>query len=228
MSKYVIVGATGDIGKAIHSDLQHEEIISFSSSSVPAHPGRYHHLDLAQNLTERDIEAYFEGDGVIDALIWTPGASLYKMLSDTVLDEADMQYRIGIRSLIAFIKVLLPKLKRARHGRIIVISSVWGRVGASFESVYSAMKGAEDALVKSLSKELSDTSITVNAIAPGAVSGRMTDELGDEDLSHLLAELPQGRLVAPFEVSHAVEYLLDARASSVTGEILNINGGWYT
>lgn len=228
MSNYIIVGATGDIGREIHSSLSSHDVITVSKSSSPELDSTHHFLDVSKAITEEVVMNIIEGTDEIDGLIWAPGVSLFKMLEDTHLDEVDKQYHISIRSLVAFIKILLPKLKCSEHGRIIVISSIWGRVGASFESVYSAMKGAEEALVKSLAKELAGTTITVNAVAPGVVSGKMTEELQESDLSYLLDELPQGRFVEPNEISHAVLYLLDKNASSITGEVLNINGGWYT
>lgn len=228
MNKYVIVGATGDIGESIHKALSKNSVITISKSRMPEYESEHHFLDVSKAVTEEEVHELFKNTDTIDGLIWAPGITLFKMLEDTELSEVDTQYHISIRSLIVFIKVLLPKLKQSKHGRIVVISSVWGRVGASFESIYSAMKGAEESLVKSLAKELAGTRVTVNAVAPGVVRGKMTDELGSSDLEYLLDELPQHRMIEPDEITHSVLYLLNKNATSVTGEILNINGGWYT
>ncbi|KKK35326.1 hypothetical protein WN59_00340 [Salinicoccus sediminis] len=228
MARYVITGSTGDIGSAVHKMLESQEIISFSRSRKPLYSSTHHHIDLSKPFSEEALEKAFSGIGSVDGLIWCPGESLYNLIQDTALEEVDAQYNLAIRSLVAFVRVLLPKLRKSTSGRIIVVTSVWGRNGASFESIYASMKGAQEALVKSLAKEFSATGITVNGIAPGAVEGAMTGLLSAEDRAFLLEELPQSRFVDTAEVAHAVRYLLDPKAASVNGEIMNINGGWYT
>ncbi|GAB3070096.1 SDR family NAD(P)-dependent oxidoreductase [Salinicoccus sesuvii] len=229
MTRHIIVGSTGDIGSAIHATLSESaEIWSFSRSSEPKHDGHHYFLDLSVPFDTSVVEDIFKDIDEIESLIWCPGETLFGMLEDTSLKKVDAQYNISIRSLITFVNVLLPKLKRSRDGRIIIITSVWGRHGASYESAYAAMKGAQESLIKSLGKELADTSVTVNGIAPGVVYGNMTSDLSESDQAFLLQELPQSRFVAQEEIVHAVEYLLAPAARSVTGEIMNINGGWYT
>lgn len=225
---YFIVGASGDIGQAVHRDLEDENIISVSKIRPPSYKSEHYFLDLSLPISEEDVREITDHIDVIDGLIWSPGTELFGMFQDTDVTAMDEQYNISIRSLIIFIKVILPKLKLSKSGRIIVISSVWGTVGASFESFYATMKGAQNTLIKSLAKELAATNITVNAVAPGVVSGSMTSALSEEDLEAVLAELPQKRLVEPSEVSSLVCFILNDSSKSINGEILNINGGWYT
>ncbi|SOC38055.1 SDR family NAD(P)-dependent oxidoreductase [Salinicoccus kekensis] len=225
---YLLVGASGDIGRAVHSELEGENVITVSKTRMPHHKSEHHFLDLSRPITEEDVRRITAGAEVLDGLIWTPGVELFGLFQDTSLEALDEQYNISVRSLIIFIKVVLPKLKLSNNGRIIVITSVWGGAGASFESIYSAMKGAQNTLVKSLAKELAATGVTVNAIAPGVVEGSMTDALPDEDLAAVLGELPQQRLIQPAEVASLAAYLLKGGSRSINGEILNINGGWYT
>src|SRR5699024_3609548 len=116
----------------------------------------------------------------------------------------------------------------SKNGRIIVVTSIWGQVGASCESIYSSMKGAQNTLVKSLAKELALTNITVNAVAPGVVRGSMTNELSDVDQQILLNELPQYRFIDASEVASLVEFICTESTKSITGEVFNLNGGWYT
>lgn len=228
MARYIIIGSTGDIGSAVHKSLDGNDIITFSKSRHAKYDSTHHFLDLSKPFDEELLKARLGNIGSVDGLIWCPGESLYSLIQDTALETVDAQYNLAIRSLVTFIRTLLPVLRKSPNGRIIVITSVWGRNGASFESIYASMKGAQESFVKSLAKELAATDITVNAIAPGIVKGAMTEMLSAEDHAFLLEELPQRKFADTDEIAHAVLYLLDEKASSVTGEIMNINGGWYT
>lgn len=228
MTNVVLVGATGDIGRSIHAQLQDKNLITFSQTKTPELPSEHHYLDLSVPFNEHDIESYFKDLKTVDTLIFTPGEALFELIQDTSLDEVDKQYNVSVRSLITFIKVLLEKLRSSPRASIIVISSVWGTYGASMESIYSTFKGAQETLVKSLAKELAPSNITVNAVAPGVVRGKMTLKLDETDIQMMLEDLPQGRLIEPGEVASAVNYLISEDARSITGEVLKINGGWYT
>ena len=122
----------------------------------------------------------------------------------------------------------MDRLRQSDNGRIIVISSIWGETGASYETIYSTMKAAQLGFVKSLAKELALTSITVNAITPGVVHGKMTNELDEMTQIQLKEDIPQNRFITTKEISSCVAYLLDPLSQSVTGQVLRINGGWYT
>lgn len=228
MSNVVLVGATGDIGKSIHECLKDKNLVTFSNRNTPDLKSTHHYLDLSEPFKESIIEDCLNGLNTIDTLIFTPGEALFELIQDTSLDQVDRQYNVSVRALITFIKALLPKLRQSESASIIVISSVWGTYGASMESIYSTFKGAQETLVKSLAKELAPSNITVNAVAPGVVRGKMTLKLNEEDIEMMLEDLPQGRLIEPEEVASAVEYLISDNARSITGEVLKINGGWYT
>src|SRR5699024_349343 len=228
MSNVVLVGATGDIGKCIHECLKNDKIITFSHKNTPEFDSTHHYLDLLQPLSESELAGCFSGVETVDTLIFTPGEALFELIQDTTLEQVDGQYIVSVRALITFIKVLLQKLSQGRRTRIIGISRVWGPYGASMESIYSTFTGAQETLVKSLAKELAPSNITVTAVAPGVVRGKMTLKLSEEDIAMMLEDLPQGRLIEPREVASAAEYLLSENARSITGEVLKINGGWYT
>ena len=149
------------------------------------------------------------------------------MLQD--MDDAliDQCYRINVKSLMQISRGMINQLRKSDHGRIIVISSIWGETGASMEVVYSAMKAAQIGFVKALSQELALTNVTVNAVAPGFVSGNMADEWSETERAAIIDDLPQQRMVTPEEVAFSCAYLYHPMAQSVTGTVQKVNGGWY-
>ena len=107
---------------------------------------------------------------------------------------------------------------------IVTVSSMWGRVGSSCEAAYSATKGAVIALTKALAKELGPSGIRVNCVAPGVILTDMCAQVDPETLEELAMEAPLGRNGRPEDVAKAMAYL--AEADFVTGNVLNVDGGF--
>lgn len=231
--KALVVGGSGTIGRAIVHDLLsrgYEVILTYHTASreqlaatYEGQPVQLLQLDVSQQMDMERL-AFIQN---LDALIYVSGKSLFGMLQDMTDAQIDETYRINVYNLIKLSQHFVGQLMARPHGRIIAISSIWGEAGASFETVYSAMKAAQIGFIKALSQELAMTNVTVNAVAPGAVAGTMSDQLSDEDLATLLESLPQNRLVQPEEVAHVVGHLLSPLSQSITGTVQRINGGWY-
>jgi 3-oxoacyl-[acyl-carrier protein] reductase len=94
--------------------------------------------------------------------------------------------------------------------------------------LYSLTKGAVNTFTKALAKELAPNGITVNAVAPGAISGGMMQRFSPDEVQMIADEIPASRLGTPEEVAYVVRFLLSREASYLTGQILSPNGGWYT
>jgi len=139
---------------------------------------------------------------------------------DTVLDtDLKSAYRVS--------KACLRGMTKARHGRIINITSVVAAVGNPGQTNYSAAKAGMIGFSRSLAREIGNRGITVNAVAPGFIDTDMTRALSDEQRSALVKDIPLGRLGDPEDVAHAVAYLASPRAAYVTGLTLHVNGGMY-
>ena len=117
-------------------------------------------------------------------------------------------------------------MMKNHKGRIINISSMWGLVGASCEVAYSTAKAGLIGMTKAMAKELSPSGITVNTIAPGVIETDMNAHLGEEDMRALAEETPVGRIGKAEEVAEAALYLASEAAGFITGEVLNISGGF--
>lgn len=120
---------------------------------------------------------------------------------------------------------LIQKMLRNRYGRIINVASVSGVKGTAGQTNYSAAKGALVAATKALAQEVAKRKITVNAVAPGFIKSDMTAELNESELKKMI---PINRFGEPEEVAFAVSFLASKKASYITGEVININGGIYS
>ncbi len=121
--------------------------------------------------------------------------------------------------------ILLKPMVLNKYGRIINVVSLSGLKGQSGQTNYSAAKGGIIAATKSLAQEVAKKNITVNAVAPGFIKTEMTSELDENELKKLI---PVNRFGNVEEVAHLVSFLASKKASYITGEVININGGIYS
>ena len=121
--------------------------------------------------------------------------------------------------------LLKHMMPRKRGGRIINVASLSGVKGMPGQTNYSAAKAALIGATKALAQEVAPRNITVNAVAPGFIETDMTKDLPEEELKKLI---PVGRFGKPEEVADLVAFLASDKASYITGEVININGGLYT
>ena len=119
----------------------------------------------------------------------------------------------------------IQKMLRNKYGRIVNIVSVSGVKGTPGQTNYSAAKGAVVAATKALAQEVAKRKITVNAVAPGFIRTDMTSQLDEKELIKLV---PVNRFGEAEEVADLVSFLVSKKASYITGEIININGGIYS
>ncbi|MCU7556507.1 elongation factor P 5-aminopentanone reductase [Macrococcus capreoli] len=235
MGKYIVIGASGDIGKQITWDLLnagHEVIAHYYSANKSALQQEFLNqsvtfiqFDLSQPIECSPFEPWMTSH--LNGLIYAAGTSYFAPLTDITQNAMEKQFNMHFSNLVKITQFVQGGLLQNAHGRIVVISSIWGETGSATESIYSGMKAAQIGFIQSIAKEFSMTSITANVVTPGIVNGKMTLQLNEDDIQQIVAQLPQQRLILPKEVSRAVLYLLDDLSQSVTGTVLRVNGGWY-
>jgi 3-oxoacyl-[acyl-carrier protein] reductase len=118
-------------------------------------------------------------------------------------------------------------MMKARHGRIINITSVIGAMGNAGQTNYAAAKAGVAGFTRALAREVGSRNITVNCVAPGFIDTDMTRSLSDAQRSAITQQIPLGRLGVADDVASAVVFLASDGASYITGCTLHVNGGMH-
>ena len=166
--------------------------------------------------------------GGLDVLVNNAGVSLVGLLSDMTDAEWHRLANTNLGAAVIGSREASKTMVRQKHGRIINIGSVWGRVGASCEVAYSATKAGLEGLTRALAKELGPSGITVNCVEPGVIATDMNACFDEEAIAALCEETPLGRIGDPADVANAVFWLASEEAGFVTGQILGVDGGFGT
>ena len=163
----------------------------------------------------------------IDCLVNNAGVCSFSLFTDITLGEWNRIMAVNLTGAFLYSRSVIPGMVRRGSGRIINISSMWGLVGSSCEVAYSTSKAALIGMTRALAKELGPSGITVNAIAPGLIDTDMNRKtISDEDIAVIVGDTPLGRIGIPSDVAEAALFLAGDRASFVTGDVLNVSGGF--
>lgn len=164
--------------------------------------------------------------GHIDCLINNAGISSFSMFTDLTLGDWNRCIGVNLTGAFLYSKAVIPSMVSRKWGRIINVTSMWGIVGSSCEVHYSTAKAGLIGMTKALAKELGPSGVTVNAIAPGVIETEMNKCLSDEDKAALCEETPVMRIGKPEEIAEAALFLAGDKAGFITGEVMNISGGF--
>lgn len=220
MKKVLITGGATGIGKAaalLFKEKGYAVYITYNKT-VPDFDG----IDAVKcNLSSlSDIDNLFNKVKDIDVLVNNAGVSLIKMINDITAEDYESVMNVNARAVYFCSKLAAMQMIQKHSGAIINISSMWGEVGASCETLYSMSKAGVIGLTKALAKELAPSGITVNCVSPGIIDTRMNHIFSKEELAE---EVPLERLGSADEVAAAILFL--AENSYITGQNLSVNGG---
>ena len=160
----------------------------------------------------------------IDVLVNNAGISNIGLASELSIDEFNEIMSVNFNSVFYTCKELIPHFVHYKSGRIINVSSIWGEVGASCESVYSASKGAVISFSKALAKELALSGIAVNVVSPGVIDTKMNDCFDENEINNIIEEIPAGRMGKAAEVGKII-FELSKATPFLTGQVIRIDGG---
>ena len=229
MKTVLITGGTRGIGRSIASlflQKGYRVCVTYSrdedsAKETAALGAEVYCADVSK---EEDVVALFAKIGRVDVLVNNAGVSLIKQIHDVSYAEYERVMSVNMGGTFLCSREAAKGMINRQNGLIVNISSVWGEVGGSCESVYSASKAALLGFTKALAKELGWSKIRVNSISPGVIDTPMNAHFTAEEMSALKEEIPMGRLGVGDDVARAVAYLEENEY--VTGIDLPVNGGF--
>jgi 3-oxoacyl-[acyl-carrier protein] reductase len=187
-------------------------------------------LDLGDPAAiQREAAALLAQLGGIDILVNNAGILSNNKLAATTLDEWRRVQGINVDAAFLLSQAFIPGMKAKRWGRIINMSSYAAKSGGlTAGTAYSVSKAAIIGLTFSTAREFAGAGITANAIAPAYVMSPMVSEqLTEAQRQQQMAQIPVGRFCEPEEVAHAVMFLASPLAGFITGEVIDMNGGFH-
>lgn len=170
------------------------------------------------------VEGILKKYGRIDVLINNAGISENKLFTDVSDQDWTRMININLYSVFCVTQEVLPNMIHNKKGCIVNISSIWGMVGASCETIYSVTKAGINGMTKALAKELGPSNVRVNAIAPGIIDTDMNKNLTQEDIKNIEEEIPLEKIGKGLDIARCVEWIIQDEYT--TGQIISINGGW--
>jgi 3-oxoacyl-[acyl-carrier protein] reductase len=179
--------------------------------------------DDAQNMVRTVVEEF----GRLDIMVCNAGINWDGVIWKMTEEQWDTVINVNLKGYFNYNKAAAIVFKDQKGGKIVNISSINGMRGKFAQVNYSASKGGEIAMSKSLARELGKFNVNVNVVAPGMVMTEMAENIPPEFLTKAMDETALARFATPEECADLVAFLCSDRSRHITGEVIKIDGGQY-
>jgi 3-oxoacyl-[acyl-carrier protein] reductase len=238
----LVTGASRGIGRAIATELvkQGAKVVGTATTEAGAaeitqyleaiQPGCGKGVVFNVNdapATAALIDAIQKEFGGLSILVNNAGITKDQLAMRMKDEEWDSVIATNLTAVGRLSRAVLRGMMKAKHGRIINITSVVGAAGNPGQMNYAAAKAGVAGMSRALAREIGSRNITVNCIAPGFIDTDMTKVLEASQVEALVGQIPLGRLGAPEDIAAAVAFLASPQAGYITGTTLHVNGGMY-
>lgn len=236
----LITGASKGIGKSIAVEFSRQGAIVAVNYNKDRE-GAEETLGLIKdnggfgNILQGDVSSYAGAEtlvqnviknfGKLDILVNNAGISKVGLFMDMTEADWDSLMNTNLKGVFNCSHNAIKHMISQRSGSIINISSIWGNVGASCETIYSASKGGINAFTRALAKEIASSGIRVNAIAPGLINTEMNKWLSTEEREALKQEIPMLKLGEGEDIGKLAAFLCSEGAKYITGQVITVDGG---
>lgn len=218
--KLAEVGATVVVSDLADPGPVAEEIRAMKRQSLAVSADVSSASDVAK-LVDTVIASYDR----IDILVNNAGIARDQLLMRMTDEEWDSVLSVNLKSVFLCTRAVVRHMVKQRWGRIISISSIVGIIGNPGQANYASAKAGIIGFTRTMAKEVGSRGITVNAIAPGFIDTRMTQQLAENQRQELMKRIPLGFLGSPRDVAEAVAFLASEEARYITGQVLGVDGG---
>jgi len=237
MKRALVTGGSGALGQAICQELARQDLHVIVHGK--SHPGKATEVvdriiqaggsaesvcfDLTDaNAVGQAINGLLQG-GTIQVLVNNAGIYDDAPMAGMTCEQWSRVVNVSLHGFFHVTQPLLLPMIATRWGRIVTVSSIAGVIGHRGQTNYAAAKAGLHGASKSLAQELASRGVTVNVVAPGLVHSPMTDHVFDQ--KQIEAMIPMKRAGTPEEVAYLVGFLVSDKASYISGQVININGG---
>lgn len=221
MKNIVIIGGTKGIGKAIVSEVvDNNNVVCLSRNQTDFSHDNYtfHNFDAL-------VDDYPDFDSV-DCLIYCPGSINLKPISTLSLDDFRNDFELNVIGAVRAIKKYLNLLKKSESASILLFSTVATKLGMPYHASVSVAKSGIDGLVKTLGSELAPK-VRINAIAPTITNTELASKIlrNDKVIENMVERHPLKKILSSSEVAKMASFLISEDASSISGQIFNMDAG---